>query len=300
MLGYIGLMIKGALFGIANIIPGVSGGTIAVITGIYEKLLNAINNIFKDFKKSFIFLMVFGIGSLIATLAGAKGVDWCINNALFPTSCLFIGLILGGVPVIYSPVRDSLNMKNKGKSLLYILIFIICFAFVISLLFLPKNKDLEITFEDYIMLGLCGILASAAMIIPGISGMMMFYLFGYYELIMNSLSGLLSFEFSTMLHSLLLLLPVLVGILIGLFTTAKLLGFLFKRFKTGTYFGILGFIFASVCAILFNLIHSDYETLLFESTSTIILSISTLILGFVATYFMSRLERKKNNMSLEE
>ncbi len=292
MFKYIGLFIKGAFFGIANIIPGVSGGTIAVITGVYEKLLNAINNIFKDFKKSFIFLMVFGLGSLLATLAGAKGVDWCLNNALFPTSCLFIGLILGGVPIIYSPVRDQLTMKNKGKSLIYILIFLICFAAVIALLFLPKNKDLEITFEDYIMLCLCGILASAAMIIPGISGMMMFYLFGYYELIMDSLSGLL--RPATMIDSFLLLLPVMLGIVIGLFTTAKLLGFLFKKFKTGTYFGILGFIFASVCAILFNLIHSDYETLLFNSTSTIILSITTLILGFVATYTMTVLERKKN------
>lgn len=289
MLGYIGLFIKGALFGIANIIPGVSGGTIAVITGIYERLLDSLNNIFKKFKSSFIFLIVFGLGALASTLLGAKGVEWCLSNALFPTSCLFIGLIVGGIPVIYSPVRDKISFKN-------ILIFLLCLVAVIALLFLPKNKDTEMDFWDYLQLGACGILASAAMIIPGISGMMMFYLFGYYELIMESLSGLLSF--STMLDSLLVLAPVLIGVVIGLFTTAKILGFLFKKFKVATYFGILGFIIGSVCAIMYNLIQSDYHELFLNDTLSIVLSITFLIVGFFASYIMSKID-KKDNMSKE-
>jgi len=290
MLGYIGLFIKGALFGIANIIPGVSGGTIAVITGIYEKLLDALNNLFKKFKSSFIFLIVFGLGSLAASLLGAKGVEWCLTNWLFPTSCLFIGLIAGGIPVIYAPVRDKLSFKN-------VMIGIICFIVVISLLFLPKTKDNEIDFWDYIQLGACGLLASAAMIIPGVSGMMMFYLFGYYELIMDSLGGLLSF--STMFDSLLILLPVMIGVLVGLFSTAKLLGFLFKKFKVGTYYGILGFIIASICAIIYNLVHSNIHELLLNNTMSIILSITFLILGFLISFIMSKVE-KKDNMSKEE
>ena len=286
MLTYIGYLIKGALFGIANIIPGVSGGTIAVITGVYEKLLNSINNLFKEFKKSILFLLVFGAGAAIAILAASKGIEWCLENALFPTSCLFMGLILGGVPLIYSPVRDKLSFKN-------IIIFLLCMAGVIALLFLPKNEinTANLTFIDYLKLGVCGLLASAAMIIPGISGMMMFYLFGYYGTIMTALSGLVHVH--SFVNSILVLLPVGIGVIVGLFTTAKILGLLFKHFKIGTYYGILGFVIGSVCAILFNLIHSDLN-LFFNNPLHIALSITFLILGFVITYVMSKFEKKDN------
>ena len=290
MLTYIGYLIKGVLFGIANIIPGVSGGTIAVITGVYEKLLNSINNLFKDFKKSILFLLAFGIGAVVAVLLASKGIDWCIENALFPTSCLFIGLILGGVPVIYRPVRDKISFKN-------IIIFIICMAIVIALTFIFRpttdgTKTLNnLDVLDYIKLGCAGILASAAMIIPGISGMMMFYIFGYYSLIMDALSGLVHIH--TIGSSILALLPVGVGVIIGLFTTAKLLGLLFKKFKISSYFGILGFVFGSICAILFNLTHSDNNAF-FNNPVQIILSVGLLIIGFVLTYILSRFEKKDN------
>ena len=283
MFGYIGLFIKGCLFGIANIIPGVSGGTIAVITGVYEKLLDSINNLFKKFKSSFIFLLIFGLGAVVAVLAGAKGIEWCLDNYLFPTSCLFIGLILGGIPVIYSPVREKLSFK-------YIIVFIICMAIVIALLYLPKNSSSDLEVMDYIKLGVCGILASAAMIIPGISGMMMFYLFGYYEVIMGALSGLV--HTATMLDSFLILLPVGIGIIVGLFTTAKIIGLLLKKFKVGTYYGILGFVVGSVCAIMFNLIHSNIHELLLNNTVSIVLSITFLIVGFALSYIMSKFGKK--------
>lgn len=286
MLSYIGYLIKGALFGIANIIPGVSGGTIAVITGVYEKLLNSINNLFKEFKKSILFLLVFGLGAAVAVIAGSKGVEWCISNALFPTSCLFIGLILGGVPVVYRPVRDKISFKN-------IIIFLLCMAIVIALLFVPKNAIVgKPQFLDYLKLGVCGILASAAMIIPGISGMMIFYLFGYYETLMTALSGLVHLH--TFVDSILVLLPVGIGIIIGLFTTAKLLGLLFKKFKIGTLFGILGFVIGSICAILFNLIHSQEFNTILSNPLQIGLSVGLLIVGFVGTYILSRFEKKDN------
>ena len=293
MLSYIGYLIKGALFGIANIIPGVSGGTIAVITGVYEKLLYSINNLFKDFKKSILFLLVFGGGAVISILAASKGVDWCIKNALFPTSCLFIGLILGGVPIIYRPVRNNISFKN-------IIIFILCMALVIGLLFIPygskpvidSNNIIKLEVVDYILLGACGILASAAMIIPGISGMMMFYIFGYYQVLMVAINGLVHIH--TILNSILVLLPVGIGIIIGLFTTAKLLGLLFKKFKISSYFGILGFVFGSICAILYNLIHSGQVNAFLNNPLHIALSITFLILGFVLTYILSRFEKKDN------
>ena len=106
---YLILALKGMLFGVANLIPGVSGGTIAVITGVYEKLLDAINNLFKKFKTSIIFLGVYGIGALIAILGGAMTLDWLLENLELPTSLFFMGLIIGSFGTIRKPVKGKLK-----------------------------------------------------------------------------------------------------------------------------------------------------------------------------------------------
>ena len=81
---HIALIFKGMLFGIANLIPGVSGGTMAIVTGVYEKLLDSINNLFKKFKASIIFLLLFGLGAVIAVLAGAKVLEWGLKYFKLP------------------------------------------------------------------------------------------------------------------------------------------------------------------------------------------------------------------------
>ena len=104
---YIILALKGMLFGIANLIPGLSGGTIAFITGVYEKLIDSVNNLFKKFKVSVIFLAIYGIGAVIAILCGAKGIDWLLKNLELPTTVLFMGLIIGSFGTITKPPKTG-------------------------------------------------------------------------------------------------------------------------------------------------------------------------------------------------
>ncbi len=242
---HIALIFKGMLFGIANLIPGVSGGTMAIVTGVYEKLLDSINNLFKKFKASIIFLLLFGLGAVIAVLAGAKVLEWGLKYFKLPISLLFIGLIVGSLPTITKPI------KNQTKPIHY-LFMVLAFALVIGLLYIPFPEVVSgsLQFYDYLLLVVCGFLASIAMVVPGISGMMMFYLFGYYETIMTAISGLI--KFTSFGSSFLILLPVGIGVIIGIFTAAKAIAYLLKKFPIATYSAIIGFVIGSIFAIIYE------------------------------------------------
>ena len=189
---YIKLTIKGFIMGIANIIPGLSGGTIALILGIYEKFIHSINNLFKDFKNNIKFLLPILIGIGISILTMSNVIDYSYKNFAVATTLFFMGLITGGVPMLYSKV------KNKKKSKLNILIIILTFSFVIFMAFANKIFDYQtISFANmnilsYIILLIVGMIASATMIIPGVSGSLVLMLLGYYYPIIELIKNILS------------------------------------------------------------------------------------------------------------
>jgi putative membrane protein len=273
---HIALFFKGMLFGIANLIPGVSGGTMAIVTGIYEKLLDSINNLFKKFKLSILFLIVFGLGAVVAVLAGSKVIEWGLKYFELPISFLFIGLILGSFPAIKKPI------KNKMKYYHYI-IMLIAFLIVIGLLFIPFPDVVEqsLKFYDYLILVVCGFMASIAMVVPGISGMMMFYLFGYYDTIMGAISGLT--KIASLGSSILVLIPVGIGVVIGIFTAAKAIAYLLNRFPIATYSGIIGFVVGSIFALIYNggVIEEIISFIGFSSMKEYFISAATYINGHV-------------------
>ncbi len=286
MISTIFLIINGMLFGIANLIPGVSGGTIAVITGCYEKLLDSINNLFKKFKKSFSFLAIFILGALIAVLVFSRLLSYCTDNFKIPTYCLFVGLILGGIPAIVKPVYKKVSIKN-------IIFLILGFLVVIGLLFIPSgatSTDLE--FKDYIMLFICGILASIAMVVPGVSGMMMLEIFGYRELFVDSLKNLT--DFSLFMDNFKVLCPVGIGIIIGIFSAAKLMGFLLKKYNTPTFYTIIGFVLASIVVLFINM--SDGN----KAIAHIIVGIIMVPVGFTLSYMLDYLSNKYNKNKIVE
>lgn len=287
LLKHVFLFLKGMLFGIANIIPGVSGGTMAVITGVYDKLLNAINNLFKKFKESIIFLGIYALGAIVAIFAGFKLIDITMEHVPFVTEMLFAGLILGSLPFLAKPVLKKENMKISN-----FVVFFLAAALVIGLLMLGlfvHNNHTELKFYDYILLFVCGFLASVAMVMPGISGMMMFQIFGYYE----DLRGAFLFENwkNNFGGSILILLPVGLGIILGIFTAAKFISWLLKKYPTGSVFAILGFVLASVVCLFYNAEFKVNETNL--DALNISLGIVAVILGFVASYFLAYFNNKK-------
>ena len=234
--------IKGFILGIANVIPGVSGGTMAVSMGLYELILSSIGNFFKDIKGNFIKLLPIILGILVAIVSTSKLVTYALTNYKF------IGLIFGGVSLIMKKI------KGKGSKINY-LIFFIVFFFVISLNFL-KTGLIEISFTnmgimDYLLLLLMGFIASSAMVIPGISGSFILMVLGYYDKIIYTISTIT--DFSKLGSNLLILVPFGIGVIIGIVFMAKLITNLIKKYETKTYFAIMGFVLSSVVVLLLQL-----------------------------------------------
>ncbi len=240
--------IKGFILGIANVIPGVSGGTMAVSMGLYELILSSIGNFFKDIKGNFIKLLPIILGILVAIVSTSKLVTYALTNYKAQTLCLFIGLIFGGVSLIMKKI------KGKGSKINY-LIFFIVFFFVISLNFL-KTGLIEISFTnmgiiDYLLLLVMGFIASSAMVIPGISGSFILMVLGYYDKIIYTISTIT--DFSKLGSNLLILVPFGIGVIIGIVFMAKLITNLIKKYETKTYFAIMGFVLSSVVVLLLQL-----------------------------------------------
>lgn len=266
------LVIKGFFMGIANIIPGVSGGTLAITMGIYESLIGAISHFFKNLKKNILFLIPIGIGAIIAVLVGSKIIEYSLNEFPLPTILFFTGLILGGIPMLFNKVKRDINLKN-------LFICILTFAFVIGLMFLKTGRDVSfqnMNIFNYIILFLVGIVAAATMIIPGISGSFMLMVMGYYKPILNTINQLTSFH--NIVDHILVLFPFGLGILIGFVGIAKILEFLFKKFEVLTYFGIIGFVLASIIGIFVSTEGLSFSILPF------MIGVLLFCLGFAIAY----------------
>ncbi len=249
------LFIKGILMGVANIIPGVSGGTLAVSLNIFDELIGSINSLFKDIKKSLKFLIPVFLGMGFGILAFSSLIEYGLSNYSLVTNMLFVGLIVGSVPLIYSKAIE------KGQSVVDYIIAVIVFLGLcyISTQEGADNGNMEYTVNVafFVKFFLIGVIASSAMIIPGISGSFILMVLGAYNIIIGSVSGLVDYlkditNFSILLDSLYVLVPTGLGIVVGILLVSKVIGFLLEHAQTKLYFAVLGLIFGSIFAIFYN------------------------------------------------
>lgn len=290
---------KGVLFGASNLIPGMSGGTMLVITNIYDKLLNAIANIFKKFKSVILFLLIFAIGAVIGVLGGGIFLKKVMLEYLpLPTYCFFAGVILGSVPMLAKPIIKKTNFK-------YIIAFVLGALAVIGLMFLGLafNKESSVgigeispKFSDYLLLFISGFIGCFAMLIPGVSGVLMLVVFNYYGTFMDAIANITHFSMESYHNVILVLLPVGLGILAGLIPSSKLLSFMFKKFQVGSYFAILGFVLGSIPVIFVNFFIGYGSNDAYINTLQIILGVLALPLGFVLSFLLSKLKKKNENI----
>jgi len=244
-------ILKGIVVGIANIIPGVSGGTMMVSMGIYDKLIHCITHLFSEFKKSILFLLPILIGMGIAIIASSFGIEYLFENFPMQTNLLFVGLILGGLPAV--------TKKVKGKSVRpgHIIVCLIFFAVVAGLAALGKTEGNEVSLAfglvNVVKLFGVGVIASATMVIPGVSGSMMLLLMGYYNPILSAITdflrALVAFDLTGILTGCGILVPFGIGVLLGIFAIAKLVEVIFDKFPLYAYWSIIGLIVASPFAI---------------------------------------------------
>jgi hypothetical protein len=242
------LILKGFILGIANIIPGVSGGTLAMTMGIYEDIIKSISSILKTPKKSLKLLLHLGIGAVLSILILSKLLNYTLTNYAFATTLFFIGLIVGGFPLLLK------KAKGHKVSLGYLLSFLSTTSLVIILRLLQTSENTvslnNVSLFTIIILLLVGMLAASTMVIPGVSGSFVLMLIGFYKPILNTISNIT--KINLLGHNLLILVPFGIGVLLGIVLTAKLIEYLLKKYEIYTYYGIYGFILASILVLILN------------------------------------------------
>lgn len=299
---FLNLLFKGILVGVANIIPGVSGGTIAVVLRIFDQMIDAINNFFKDPKKHIKFLVPLILGSIIGILIFSKIIEICLDKESFPTSMFFVGLVVGSIPLIY----EQTNKKQIKPT--YYLVSLISFLAVVLLSFAKSSETNSIgtTLTTFLIIKIFffSMIASAAMVIPGISGSFVMVLLGIYNIILTSISGFIStvieslniISNNSIIHGIkyiinsdyfIILFTSCIGILIGIILISKIIAILLKKAFSITYFSILGLIFASIFLIFKDpMTYSSYlDNIPFIS---IILGIFLFFIGFFIAFKLGK------------
>lgn len=278
-------IIRGLFIGIANMIPGVSGGTMAVSMGIYDKIIDAVNNLMKDFKNSIKTLLPYGIGITIGIIGLSYVMEFLLTDYELPTIALFVGLILGGLSPIIKKVENEKFKVTHFISFLILLLTIIVPAIYAGSLGIEPLTDFNLI--SIIVLVLMGMLSAGAMVVPGVSGSMLLMMFGYYEYLNSAISGIvtaiLKFDMSSIFLNAGILIPYGIGVLTGIFAMSKLIGFFLKRYPNATMWGIIGLIVASPFAILVGVSTASITTV------TIIVSLITFAIGYVVADKLSKM-----------
>jgi len=263
---------RGFAMGTSDLVPGVSGGTIALLLGIYNDFIRSISGIFsKRFWESLKFLIPIALGMLIAIGSLSKLINFLLNTHPIPTLLFFVGLILGIIPYLLKTSRFKQTFTAKH----YMLVVLGMIIIVVITLLNNGNKHAgeTLTFSTslFIKYFIAGVCASSAMLLPGISGSFMLLVFGAYGTIMYAISEFLSFNFNAVP----ILLTVGLGIIAGFLLSSKAIQYFLNYHTSLTYALIIGFVVGSLYAVFPGLPTSIFMCLI---------SVLTLILGFFISY----------------
>jgi len=271
------IILKGFVIGSSMSVPGVSGGTMAILLGIYDKLIGAISNFLKDIKGNIIFLMKFCIGAAVGIGSLAFVIEWLLELFPLPVSFFFLGAVIGGIPALYKKTKES---KLKFSSALY---FLFGLVVVIAIGFLPVgNFDISsgTGVTHYLLVLGTGIIIALALVLPGISTSHMLLVLGMYDTMLAAIT-----DFNL----------VYIGIiglstLVGIFLITKPIEWTMNKFPHQTYCMIIGFVLGSTSEIFRDKIIPvipDSAGLSWWVPSVLI-SIVTFVLGYFAILYLSR------------
>lgn len=295
----------GAFIGLAVIVPGISGSTVAIIFKLYDQFLYAIGRLFKDFKRCFTFLLPIGLGMVVGLVLGFLGVKKLVDAFPFAIVCLFAGLMVGAFPAVYVEIKGAkVTPVRVGLFLVGLLIPIAigCLsAWILSRtpMLLSLRPDMEAnrfaTLSWDAVLGLpIGYALGITQIVPGLSASALLMSLGWFNGLVGSVS--LSFWLS---HPQVFVYYVTLGVgfLAGVLTFSRVLTFLFAKARHTSYFAIVGLSLGSIFSMFFNSdILGVYVT--WQATGVpvveVLLGTTLFIVGVVGAYLLVRYQRKKD------
>lgn len=254
-------VVGGIAVGIANVIPGVSGGTLMVIMGIFDRTMNAISDLFKPKNshrlKDFLFLLEVLIGAGVGIVGFAALLKWLFAHFAMPTIFWFVGLVALSVPVFKKNQMKDIPIHAGATALGAAIILALT---TVQLIFFSSSQSAGAgTLPAFsgllcLQLGFCGVIGGFSMLLPGISGSLMMMILGVYNLVVidyiGNLSDILRSLSGEMLLNLVPLGVFAVGVVVGIVLSAKITAFALKKNKRATLSFLLGLVSASVVSII--------------------------------------------------
>ena len=258
-------VIKGIIIGIATLVPGVSGGTMAIILGVYDDMIHAVGSFFKNIKKNIVFLGTLGVGGVIGIALFSRVIEYGLEHFKYPIVYLFLGIIIGGIPVLY---KRATTGKKKMSDYIY---------FIVGLLLIVGMSLYNVTIVNlasstgiwnFIFLIVAGIIIAVALILPGISTSFMLLALGLYDITLKAINTV----------DIPFLLPIVIGAALGVIGTTKVLENLLNNKPRQTYMLILGFVVGSIIEVFPGI----------PTSFNILYSIITFVIGYLLIQFMSK------------
>lgn len=285
-------ILKGICIGIANIIPGFSGGTMAVMLKVYDLFVYCFANIFNNFldviKKGWSLFIGIGIGVLLGLVTIVK----LLEVIPFITIMFFVGLVVGSLPSTYKQAKVG---KLKIRD---IISFAVAIGVLIALPFINTTNSLDITYNWslYVIMFVLGAICSAGMVIPGVSGSMILMAFGYYAFFMfvmkEFLLNIFNFSLDNYWNMFITLCCFALGCVVGLVFISKLIIKLTNKYPKTVYITILGLLLATPFSIIYSGLH---EYAIIFNAPTIIFSIISLLLGIGLVILSEHISKKREH-----
>ena len=299
-------VVKGFFIGLALVVPGLSGATFAVVMGVYEGLIHALNHLLKDFKNNMLFLLPLGFGIAVGILASASGIIFLIEYYPMQSYSFFIGLVLGSLAIIFNKLKPGIK-----KPINYPILLLGLSLVVVMTLFVPDSGDEAVAIASidnighFITILSAGVISCFLMAVPGVSGAVILMLLGHFGTVYGAVSNFADVLLMALrgeggalelgLSSGFIVLTFFVGALIGVFGAARIAGFLIERFEASVYFAVMGLVVGAVYTLFVMGVGPGLADSFDYSAAAGLLAVITISAAVAAGYlcisFMSRKER---------
>ncbi|MDO4546253.1 MAG: DUF368 domain-containing protein [Bacillota bacterium] len=261
------VVVKGTIIGGTMLVPGVSGGSMAIILGIYDKLITSVSSFGKHKLESFLFLLLFVAGGFLGIFLFSRPILYMIQQYPMPMLYFFLGAVAGGIPLI---LRKAQVRSFSFRGLGYVMLGVIIVAALSMIPMESSQSRLETGLLGIFLLMLAGFIAAIALVLPGISVSYLLLIAGLYDETMQAISQ----------FYMPFLIPLGIGLLLGILLTTRLLEKAMLAYPQPTYLMILGFVLGSLIEV-FPGVPSGWQ---------ILLCIVTMFAGFAAIMWLSRKE----------
>lgn len=239
---YVIIFLKGFLIGLGIIFP-ISASVLALVMGVYKRILNIVNNFKSEFKKEWKFILALGLGICLSALVSCLLIGFTYEKYPVATLLFFVGLIAGGLPVVTNKIKNKFNLKNAFWLVVGFLALLSLSIFGVS-----NEATISSSTRDLIIIFFVGMTAAGTMIIPGVSGSAILVTLGYYKPMLDVIKNLV--KFNSLNTNIIIAGIFILGMILGIIIVSKLMDYFLNKHETKSFFAITGFVVASIVNLI--------------------------------------------------